>query len=67
LKSIVAKDKLKSFKKTGNKITVSYFKLDIKELNMITKKIMNRAFQITELNIRESGSKKYSMELTCRW
>ena len=67
LKTIVAKNKVKLFKKTGEKVTVSYSGLDIKELNKITKKIMNRAFQITKLKITHNGSQSYSMELTCRW
>lgn len=67
LKTIVAKDKIKKFKKTGEKITVNYTGLNIQELNKITQKVMNRAFQITKLKITQSSAENYSMELTCKW
>ena len=67
LKRIVSKKKVKSFKKTSEKVTVKYSNLNIKELNKITKKIMNRAFQITKLKIIKTGTESYSMELICKW
>ena len=67
LKTIVVKKKVKSFKKTGEKVTVNYSNLTTKELNMIIKKIMNRPFQISKLKVFESGKEKYGMELICRW
>jgi hypothetical protein len=67
LKSIVAKERVKQFKKTGSKVIVKYEGLSAKELNKIIKKIMNRAFQISKLNIIEIKKEKYSMELTCKW
>ncbi len=67
LKTIVAKKKVKLFKKTGEKVTVTYVDLNIKELNMIIKKIMNRPFQISKLKVFESGKEEYKMELICRW
>jgi hypothetical protein len=67
LKTIVAKKKVKLFKKTSEKVTVKYSGLNIKELNKITKKIMNRAFQITKLKVVHSGNESYAMELTCSW
>ncbi|NEW60316.1 hypothetical protein GSY74_03385 [Sulfurovum sp. bin170] len=67
LKTIVAKEKVKSFKKTSEKVTVSYTELNIKELNMIIKKIMNRPFQISKLKVFETAKERYGMELTCRW
>ena len=67
LKTIVAKERVKSFKKTGEKVTVSYRELSIKELNMIIKKIMNRPFQISKLRVFKSDKERYGMELTCRW
>ena len=67
LKIIVSKNRVKSFKKTSEKVTVNYSGLNIKELNKITKKIMNRAFQITKLKIIKTGTESYSMELICKW
>lgn len=67
LKTIVTKKKVKSFKKTSEKVTVSYTQLNIKELNMIIKKIMNRPFQISKLKVFETDKERYGMELTCRW
>jgi hypothetical protein len=67
LKSIVAKKKIKLFKKTGAKVTVKYKELNVKELNEIVKKIMNRAFQISKLKIIETKKERYSMELICKW
>jgi hypothetical protein len=67
LKTIVAKEKVKLFKKTGAKVNVKYAKLTIRELNNIVKKIMNRAFQISRLKITETKKERYSMEITCKW
>lgn len=67
LKIIVSKNRVKSFKKTSEKVTVNYSGLNIKELNKITKKIMNRAFQITKFKIIKTGTESYSMELICKW
>ena len=67
LKSIVAKNKIKLFKKTGAKVIVKYKELNVKELNEIIKKIMNRAFQISKLKIIETKKERYSMELICKW
>lgn len=66
-KTIVSSNKIESFKKTSEKVTVSYSNLTINELNKITKKFMNTPFQITKLKIDERGKEKYSMELTCKW
>jgi len=67
LKTVVAKEKVKSFKKTSEKVTVNYSNLNTKELNMIIKKIMNRPFQISKLKVFQSGKEEYTMELICRW
>jgi hypothetical protein len=67
LQTIVTKEKVQRFKKTGEKVMVSYANLNIQELNKITQKIMNRAFQITKLKITQSSSENYAMELTCKW
>ena len=67
LKTIVAKTKIKSFKKTSEKVMVNYNNLNTKELNMIIKKIMNKPFQISKLRIFESGKEEYGMELICKW
>jgi hypothetical protein len=67
LRNIVSKKRVKSFKKTSEKVTVKYTGLNIKELNKITRKIMNRAFQIKKLEIIKTGTQNYSMELICKW
>ena len=67
LKTIVAKNKVKRFKKIGAKVNVKYVELNINELNEIMKKIMNRAFQISRLNIIETEKDTYSMEVICKW
>ena len=67
LKTIVSKSKIKSFKKRANKVVISYQNLTIKELNIITKYIMNNPFQIIKLKISEFSKENYTMELTCKW
>jgi len=67
LKSIVTKNRVKLFKKTGGKVVVKYEELNVRELNKIIKKITNRAFQISKLKIIETKKDRYSMELTCKW
>jgi len=66
-KTIVAKDKVKSFKKHSEKVIVSYKNLNIKELNSVTKYIMNNPFIIVKLKIDKVAKNSYSMELICKW
>jgi len=67
LKTIVGKTKLKSFKKHSGKVVVSYKNLNIKELNAVTKYIMNNPFVIVKLKIDKVAKDSYSMELICKW
>jgi len=66
-KTIVARDKLKSFKKHSEKVIVSYKNLNIKELNSVIKYIMNNPFVIVKLKIDKVAKNSYSMELICKW
>jgi hypothetical protein len=66
-KTIVAKDKVKSFEKRSRKMTASYQNLTVKELNTITKKLFKTPVQITKLSIQESGKEQYTMEFKCKW
>jgi len=66
-KTIVAKVKVKSFKKRSGKVVVSYKNLNTKELNSVTKNIMNNPFRIVKLKISELSKGSYSMELICKW
>jgi len=66
-KTLVSKDKIKNFKKKSGKLIVSYQNLNIKELNKITKNIMNNPFQIEKLEIDKTAKENYSMELICKW
>jgi len=66
-KTIVAQTKLKSFKKHSGKVVVSYKNLNIKELNAVTKYIMNNPFVIVKLKIDKVAKNSYSMELICKW
>ena len=66
-KTIVARDKLKSFKKHSEKVIVSYKNLNTRELNSITKYIMNNPFVIVKLKIDKVAKNSYSMELICKW
>jgi len=66
-KTIVAKSKLKSFKKHSEKVIVSYKNLNTRELNSITKYIMNNPFVIVKLKIDKVAKNSYSMELICKW
>ena len=66
-KTIVAKNKVKSFKKHSQKVIVSYQNLNTKELNSITKYIMNNPFVIVKLKIDKVAKNSYSMELICKW
>ncbi|MCK4440961.1 MAG: hypothetical protein KAU90_03085 [Sulfurovaceae bacterium] len=66
-KHIVSKAKVKSFKKHSGKVVVKYKNLNIKELNRVTKKIMNSPFQIVKLKIDKLSKESYSMELICKW
>ncbi len=67
LKIIVAKSKIGSFKKRGQKVIVKYRGVNIKELNSIIKTVMNNPFQIVKLDIKDIGKERYNMELICRW
>ena len=66
-RNIVAKAKIKSFKKHSGKVVVNYKNLNIKDLNRVTKNIMNKPFQIVKLKINEVSKGSYSMELICKW
>ncbi|MCK4441670.1 MAG: hypothetical protein KAU90_06665 [Sulfurovaceae bacterium] len=66
-RTIVTKDKVKSFKKHSGKVVVNYKNLNIKELNRVTKNIMNKPFQIVKLKVDEVSKGSYSMELICKW
>jgi hypothetical protein len=66
-KTIVAKIKVKSFKKRSGKVIVSYKNLNTKELNAVTKNIMNNPFRIVKLKISKLSKGSYSMELICKW
>ncbi len=66
-KTLVSKDKIKNFKKKSGKLIISYQNLNIKELNKITKNIMNNPFQIEKLEIDKTAKENYSMELICKW
>jgi len=66
-KTIVAKNKVKSFKKHSQKVIVSYQNLNTKELNSVTKYIMNNPFVIVKLKIDKVAKNSYSMELICKW
>ena len=67
LKTIVSKDKIKSFDKRSKKITANYQNLNVKELNKITKQLFKIPIQITKLSIKESGKERYTMEFKCKW
>jgi len=66
-KTIVAKNKLKSLKKHSEKVIVNYKNLNTRELNSITKYIMNNPFIIVKLKIDKVAKNSYSMELICKW
>ncbi|NOZ90628.1 MAG: hypothetical protein GXO60_05000 [Epsilonproteobacteria bacterium] len=66
-KTIVPKNKVKLFKKSATKVVASYQNLNIKELNIVIKNIMNNPFQIAKLKIDKTAKDSYSMELTCKW
>jgi len=66
-KTIVAKSKLKSFKKHSEKVIVSYKNLNTRELNSVTKYIMNNPFVIVKIKIDKVAKNSYSMELICKW
>jgi len=67
LKSIVPKSKVKFFKKSNQKVMVTYQNLSAKELNLIIKYIMNKPFIIKKLKIAKKSKDNYTMELVCRW
>jgi len=66
-RTIVAKAKVKSFKKRSGKVVVSYKNLNTKELNAVTKYIMNNPFVVVKLKIDKVAKDSYSMELICKW
>ena len=66
-KTIVGKEKVKRFENRSPKMVAIYHNLSVKELNKITKKLLNTHFKITKLNIQESGQDRFNMEFTCKW
>jgi hypothetical protein len=66
-KTIVGRNKLKSFKKYSGKVMVSYKNLNFKELNRVIKNMMNNPFRVVKLKISELSKGSYSMELICKW
>ena len=66
-KTIVGKDKVKRFENRSTKMVAIYHNLSVKELNKITKKLLNTHFKITKLKIQESGEDRFNMEFTCKW
>ena len=67
LKTIVSRNRVKSFKKHSQKVIVHYKNLNTRELNSITKYIMNNPFIIVKLKIDKVAKNSYSMELICKW
>jgi len=66
-KTIVGRNKLKSFKIYSGKVMVSYKNLNFKELNRVIKNMMNNPFRVVKLKISELSKGSYSMELICKW
>ena len=66
-KTIVGRNKLKSFIKYSGKVMVSYKNLNFKELNRVIKNMMNNPFRVVKLKISELSKGSYSMELICKW
>jgi hypothetical protein len=67
LNSIVSKSKIESYKKRGQKVIVKYKGLNTKELNSVTKYIMNNSFQIVRWKIDRVAKDNYRVELICKW
>jgi hypothetical protein len=67
LKTVVSSSKLKSYKKTAQKVKVKYSELNTRELNLITKKVMNTPFQISKFIVTQNEKESYSLELVCKW
>jgi len=66
-KTIVSKEKVKSFEKRSRKMRAVYRDVSVKELNKIVKKLFKTPVQITNLSIEKQGKERYNMELTCKW
>jgi hypothetical protein len=66
-KTIVAKNKVKRFEKRSRKLVAIYKDLSVKELNTISKKLLITHFEITKLDISQSGKDRFNMEFTCKW
>jgi hypothetical protein len=66
-KTMVSKAKVKRFEKRSGKLVAIYKNLSLKELNKISKKLVETHFKISKLNIQESGKDRYDMEFTCKW
>jgi hypothetical protein len=67
LKTIVSAPKVKLYKNISQKIKVKYIQLNTRELNLITKKIINTPFQISKFIVIQNEKESYSLELICRW
>jgi len=67
LKTIVSRNRVKSFKKHSQKVIVHYKNLNTRELNSVIKYVMNNPFVIVRLKIDKVAKNSYSMELICKW
>ncbi len=66
-KTIIPKEKVKSFEKRSHKMSASYQGLSVKELNKVVKQLFKMPVQITTLSIEADGKERYNMELKCKW
>jgi hypothetical protein len=67
LRTIVSRTKVKFFKKSNQKVIITYRNLNARELNLIIKYVMNKPFIIKKLKIDKQSKDNYTMELVCRW
>ena len=66
-KTIVSKEKLKSFEKRSRKMSATYQNLTVKELNTISKNLFKTPIKIIKLSITKTGKERYRMEFKCKW